>query len=158
MKFFVKHGERPPVCALGKFEPTLTDASFEKECKIDRIIYKYTHNLPLENYQRMQAGMQYMDVTKMPTDPEQITEFMEAVNEQFMRVPAEIRREYGDNAWAFAQAVSAQDFEKSDAAKKLDEAIRKASVKLNPTLEEMLRRSKEQQAELIASLKEGVQK
>lgn len=78
---------------------SLCDASFEKECRIDRILYKYTHNLPLEQWQIKRSAAVYADITDMPKDPAEMREFMERKRSIWEELPAEIRRAYHDDMW-----------------------------------------------------------
>lgn len=80
---------------------SVTDASFENECRIDRILYKYTHNIPLEQWQLKKSAAVYADVSQMPKDPAELREYMENKREIWEDLPAEIRRQYNDDMYNF---------------------------------------------------------
>lgn len=134
MKYILKRGcsrPRPKLkCGAG-----CTDASFESECRIDRILYKYTHNLPLEQWQmKMQQGM-FADFTEIPKDPAEIKEWYNGLQAKFEDMPAEIRREYHDDIGRFAAALLADG--EGKLVQQITDKVVDAKMRLNPTFAKM---------------------
>lgn len=120
------HARPRLVCGVGK-----TDQSFRKECEVDRILYKYTHHLPLQDWQMKHDIGTYADVSAMPKDPAEYREWSEMVQAKFAELPAELRRAYGDNAFEFASALTANP---QDLAGKVAKIIADDKRRMNPDL------------------------
>lgn len=134
MDFHTKYSNTSPRPKL-KCGPGKTDQSFKRECDVDRILYKYTHHLPLQDWQMRHDMGTYADVSQMPKDPAEYKEWADNVSLKFGELPAELRRAYGDNAFAFASAL-AQD--SGDLQKKVAELVVEDRKRMNPDLYEKI--------------------
>lgn len=147
--YICKRGSaRPrPKLACG---PGCTDASFEQECRIDRILYKYTHNLPLEQWQiKMNQGM-FADFTEIPKDPAEIKEWYNGLQKKFAEMPAEIRRDYHDDIGRFAAALLADG--EGKLVQQITDRVVDAKMRLNPTYAAMRKKAE------LARLQQELQK
>lgn len=130
---------RPPKSKGLKCGPTMTDGSFESECRIDRILYKYTHNLPLAQWQMKRTEGMFADVTQVPKDPAEAHEWANRMDNLFASLPAEIRREYKDDVGNFVTAIQND----VDAVhKRCDELLEMHAEKLNPEVAKIRRLAK----------------
>lgn len=144
-KFYCKYGDRPPKHAIAT-KDCKTDASFEPECRIDRILYKYTHNLPLEQWQLRQSAGIYGDVSDIPHDPAELRAYMSALQERFDEMPAELRRMYHDDLSEYMVALSSN---KDDAVIKSGKLMDEFLKVKNPTLLDIFEKSKQMYKQAI---------
>lgn len=144
---------RPPKSKGLKCGPTMTDGSFEAECRIDRILYKYTHNLPLAQWQMKRTEGMFADVTQVPKDPAEAHEWALRMDNLFASLPAEIRREYKDDVGNFVTAIQN---DVNAVHKRCDELLEIHAEKLNPEVAKIRRLAKIVKSEFDAPINKEI--
>jgi len=74
-------------------EETMTQQHFKDECDINRIIERFTKTGTMP---QIVAGFEFADVSDVPSYQEAL-DFLNAAQEQFMELPAKIRKEFDND-------------------------------------------------------------
>lgn len=103
--FYVSNGERFATYVDPK-EPSLTRQEFAEECDINMVMKRYEgHAIGGPGNLAPQEPM-YVDFSELPQDLLGYMTFMEEAERSFMSLPANVRREFDNNAHEFVAFAS----------------------------------------------------
>lgn len=88
--------------------PSMTRQEFSDECDINKIMERYEKNGVLDP-RLMNREPLYVDFTRVPTDLQSAMGMMLEADEAFGRLPASVRKEFDNDAFAFVDFASSPD-------------------------------------------------
>lgn len=93
---------------VGNDEPSMTRQEFADECDINMLMKRYEGHGQTINYLLAQPaqGGQYLDFADIPDTLMGYMEFMKTAEAAFMTLPAIVRKEFENNAYAFCEFAS----------------------------------------------------
>jgi phage internal scaffolding protein len=95
-------------CFFNTTGESLTQQHFQEECDIINIIKRHDRNGIIEHVQRGQA--RYGDFSEVH-DYREALDLVQDANEEFMKIPSEIRKQFNNNPGEFLNFVSNPDNE-----------------------------------------------
>jgi phage internal scaffolding protein len=117
---------------ISDWGPSLTRQEFAEECDINTIMQRYEQTGVINHVARTEPL--YLDYTAVPRDLQSAMNFMRDAASEFMRLPAHIRREFGEDPAKFvAFAENPANVEKMrswDLAKRPPEAAKPILVEM----------------------------
>lgn len=100
MDFYTRYTP-PPSPSVEFKQASMTDRSFREECDINTIVRRaVTQGLPQPEKEAV-----YADLANMPKDLQESYEYMQRAEEQFMSLPSELRRDFGNDPIALISAI-----------------------------------------------------
>jgi hypothetical protein len=119
---FYKPGSADPVVL--DWGPSLTRQEFAAECDINTIMERYETTGTINHVARTEPL--YLDYTAVPRDLASAMDFMRGASQEFMRLPAHVRREFDNDPKLFvdyaADPKNVDRMREWDLAKKPQEA------------------------------------
>jgi phage internal scaffolding protein len=101
-KFKNPYEEHKP-CFFNTIGESLTQQHFQEECDIINIIKRHDRNGIIEHVQRGQA--RYGDFSEV-TDYREALDLVQDANNEFMKIPADIRKQFNNNPGEFLNFVN----------------------------------------------------
>lgn len=105
--FRTAYEEHAP-CYFNTTGESLTQQHFQEECDIINIIKRHDRNGIIEHVQRGQA--RYGDFSEVH-DYREALDLVQDANEEFMKIPSDIRKQFNNNPGEFLNFVSNPDNE-----------------------------------------------